>query len=162
MRGFISYSRDDHAACLELRKNLKALGRPMGIEFDSDHGNFTGECFERKIRQQIEGASIHVVLTSQSSLWSDIICDLELPLIREMQQTRGDLVAVVVVEKCFWESIAGTLIVSPRDEKTGRVKPLNAWRRRSDGFDKVRAEIQEAIERRFGKTIDPMFGGGGR
>lgn len=158
MRGFISYSHDDFEICGEMRKHLRPIERAFGIEFYSDHRNQTGQYFEARIREGIEQAAVHVVLVSSNSLWSDFIMDVELPLIREKQRTRGDLVLYVIVDDCAWELLAGSLLVSPRAEDL-RVRPIKSWHNRNRGFDVVRSQIQSAIEEHFDLRPEPLLGG---
>jgi len=160
MRGFISYSHDDFEVCREMRKHLRPLERAFGIDFYTDHRNQTGQYFDTKIRQGIEAARVHVVLVSSNSLWSDYIMETELPLIREKQRLEDDLVLFVVVDECAWELIAGSLLVSPRDEDL-RVRPIKNWRSRNRGFDVARTQIQEAIENHFGVKPQPIAGNAG-
>ncbi|HVQ07738.1 MAG TPA: TIR domain-containing protein [Allosphingosinicella sp.] len=159
MRGFISYSHDDHKECGELRKHLRPLERALGIDFYTDHRNQTGQHFDANIKERIEQACIHVVLVSSNSLWSDFIMDTELPLIRQKQQSDDDLVLYVIVDDCAWELLAGTLLVSPRGEDL-RVRPIKSWRNRNSAYNAARAQIQAAIEGHFGIKAKPLADGG--
>ena len=156
MRGFISYSHEDMAVCDDLRKQLKATERAYGIEFWIDKRTPTGRLFDKAIEDAIAASSVHILLTSSNSLWSDTIMDWEIPAIHEKQRADGDLVLTVVVDDCRWEGITGTLLASPRDDRLN-LKPIKRWHKRNQGLNRVREECEAALRDHFGIVPKPMF-----
>lgn len=156
MRGFISYSHEDMAVCDDLRKQLKATERAYGIEFWIDKRNHTGRHFDKAVEDAIAASSVHILLTSSNSLWSNTIMDWEIPAIHRKQQVDGDLVLTVVVDNCRWEGITGTLIASPLDDKQS-LKPIINWHKRNQALNRVRVECEDAIRQHFDLKPKLMF-----
>jgi len=157
INGFISYSHDDRKICNELRKPLKQLTRVFPIdEFWIDEANTTGRCFRTGYQGAVDAASIHILMISANSLWSDEIMDREIPYIFDKQEKDDDLVFPVIVEDCLWEPVVGTVLPSPRD-KSLRVKPLKNWGRLSQGINQTARELQHAISHHFGYEPKRLF-----
>jgi Leucine-rich repeat (LRR) protein len=149
--GYISYSHEDAAVCQELLKHLRATERAYGIQFWIDNRNQTGQHYFKAVKDAIAASSVHILLTSSNSLWSDAIMDWEIPAILKKQQTDGDLVLPVVVDDCRWQGIAGTLLASPRDDRLN-LKPIKSWAKQSKALDRVRKELEAALSSHFGMT----------
>ena len=149
IQGFISYSHEDMAVCDDLRKQLKATERAYGIEFWIDKRNQTGRHFDKAVEEAIAAASVHILLTSSNSLWSDTIQNWEIPAIQKKQHADKDLVLTVVVDECRWEGITGTLLASPRDDRLN-LKPIKNWQKRNQALNRVRTECEAALRDHFG------------
>lgn len=156
MQGFISYSHEDMAVCEALCRQLKATERAYGIRFWIDKLNHTGRHFDRAVEEAIAASSVHILLTSSNSLWSDTIMEWEIPEILKKQQADNDLVLTVVVDDCRWQGVTGTLIASPLDDKLS-LKPITRWHKRNQGLNRVREEIETALRKHFGIAPKPMF-----
>jgi TIR domain len=158
MRGFISYSHEDRKVCDELRKPLKQLCRLFSIdEFWMDDATPTGRCFRAGYQAEIDRASIHIIMISANSLWSNEIMDREIPHIVAKATRDNDLILPVIVEDCLWHHVVGTLTASPRDDKLS-LKPIKAWRPMSQGINRTARQFEAAIASHFGLTPKPTFG----
>lgn len=149
MQGFISYSREDEAVAADLRKRLSGIEREFDIQFFRSDDIRRGSDFSDAIIGIIDRSSIHIVLISTDSLWSDFFMATELPRIRAKQRA-GDLVLFVIVNECAWELLAGALIVLPRDDAL-RVRPIKAWPKRAQGYERAVREIRAAIDDHLGR-----------
>lgn len=149
MRGFVSYSHEDRKVCEALRKPLKMLCRMYGIEqFWIDDATPTGRCFRAGYQEAVDAASIHVILISANSLWSDTIMDDELPRIVERRRRHGTLALPVILDECLWPAVVGSLLASPRDDQLA-LKPLSKWRPLAQGVNRVGQEFSHAIAQHF-------------
>ena len=155
MKGFISYSHEDHRLFGELMTHLKATERECGIQFWADHRIAAGYDWTTAIADAIAAADVCLMLVSAQFIASDYIYEKEIPAI-QARRGNGALVVPVVLRQCSWAMLAGVLQAAPT--VNGRVRPIMNWPSRNDGFDHARNQITTAIQARFGIAQQPTFG----
>jgi TIR domain len=153
--GFISYAHEDRDVCLALCKQLAPVEKSYGISFWKDDRNHTGCHFDARIQAAINRAKAHLILVSANSLWSKFIMEEEIPAIVHKQTTDNDLVMLVVVDRCDWTRMAGSLTASPRDKKLQLV-PIKDWHRRNHALDATREQVAHALGAHFVITPQPL------
>jgi hypothetical protein len=148
MRGFISYARDDVDMLKEFRTHIKALKRDIGLEFWADPNIDAGRHWSTEIEQIIATADVFALLISPAFIASDFIYETEIPAIKERRKTGSALVVPVILSRCAWQTVAKELQAVPTDK--GRLKPIDDWSRRRNGFDCAREQITKSVKRYFG------------
>lgn len=143
MQGFISYSHQDYDEFKRFKGHLTSVERAFGVSFWSDERLNAGDYWSEQISQKILEANIHILLLSPGFIGSDYIWNHELPAIQQKAQD-GDLVACVVIKRCQYEMITGPLQAIPSCEK-GRLKPVNDWHPKENGFDAVRKQLNDSF-----------------
>jgi hypothetical protein len=148
MRGFVSYSHEDHELLVGFRPHLAAIRRSFNLELWTDHAIRAGTLWDPEISAAIALAHIFVLMITPSLIESDYALDKELPAIRQRRRDAGALVVPVVLKRCLWQYIASSLQAAPMAD--GRVRPVTDWRPREHGYDRAREEMMAAIEKHFG------------
>ena len=143
MNGFVSYAHHDFRMFGEFRTHLKSIERAFALNLWSDTRISAGHYWNSKIEDAIEHADVFILLASPDFIASDYIYDHEIPAIKKRHQLASALVIPVVLKRCAWQMVANVLQAVPSEN--GFIKPIEDWRRRSDGFDQARAQITAAI-----------------
>jgi hypothetical protein len=155
MKGFVSYSHDDYGVVETFKTHLRAIELAFDVQFWWDNRISTGYHWDAAIQRGIAVAEIFVLLMSSGFIGSGYINNAEIPAIRERAKSPGTVVLPVVLERCFWQLMCGNLQAAPTHH--GRLKPIADWRPRTNGFDRTRQQIADAIQNYYAispKTID--------
>jgi hypothetical protein len=155
MKGFVSYSHEDHRLCGELLTHLRATERECRIKFWADHRIAAGYDWTDEIANAIKEADVCIMLVSAQFIASDYIYKKEIPAI-DKQRKSGALVMPVILRECSWQMLSGVLQAVPTI--SGRVRPITKWSPQNDGFDRARDQITTAIRNKFGIKTKPRFG----
>jgi hypothetical protein len=150
-KGFISYAHEDFDKCEAFRKHLKASERAWKTEFWADQKIRAGYRWDDEVRQHINAADLFILLVSPEFFASDFIYETEIPAIESRCAATKGLIIPVVLRRCAWPRLTGELQAVPTEK--GKVKPVDAWRRGSDGFDCARAQIDDAISDYYGEPL---------
>ena len=147
MRGFVSYSHEDHRLFARLRPYLGEMRRLLPLELWTDHEITTGSDWDARIASAIGAAEVFVLFISPDFIDSAYVHGTELPAIKQRRQ-EGALVLPVVARRCSWQYVASGLQAAPTEN--GRVRPIMECRPRDHGFDCAREQMTAAIESHFG------------
>ncbi len=148
MRGFISYAHDDHRMFREFRGHLSAVELAFDIEFWADTSIQAGYRWDTTIQQAIDVAELFILLISPAFIASSFIYQHEIPAIRARHLATGALVLPVVLHRCFWAMVCGTLQAVPT--QNGALEPIADWHPQRNGYDQARIQIADAIQRHYG------------
>ena len=150
MKGFLSYAHHNAAECATFRAHLTALRRGFSIDVWTDHEINAGTVWEDRIADAIAAANIFFLLISPAFIDSDYVYTKEIPAIKDRRRTDNALVLPIVLARCDWKLIAGSLQAVPM--KAGKLTPIIDWRPTSNGYDQARAEMAKAITDHAGMT----------
>jgi hypothetical protein len=150
MKGFVSYSHEDHRLYSAFRPHLAAIRRAFDLDLWTDHKIDAGTVWEARIAAAIEAAQVFALLITPDFTGSDYVYDKEIPAIQEQRRTAGALVLPVVLKRCTWQMIAAALQATPIEN--GRVRPVTDWYPRNSGYDCAREQMMTAVESHFGIT----------
>jgi hypothetical protein len=154
MKGFISYSHEDHRMFRELRKHLTAIERGLPIKFWADTRINAGDYWSTTIEAAIQSADVFVLLTTPAFIASDYIYYKEIPAIRKRHRSSNALVLPVVLERCCWQMVADVLQAVPTEN--GSIVPIADWKPKKNGLDRARAQVAISIEFHFGITAKTL------
>lgn len=154
MKGFISYSHEDHACFGAFQRHLRAIERSYGIEFWADKRITPGDYWSTKIATAIDEASVHILLMSPGFFASNYIYDHELPAIRAKHGS-GDLVMPVIASRCQWANFVGVLQAAPMTS-AGKPLAISEWKPKDNGHHAACEQLAKGIEAHFGIAPTPL------
>ena len=138
---FFSYSHRDEVWRNELEIHLSALKRQGLIDTWHDRRIFAGDEVDHVIAEQLETASVILLLISPYFIASDYCYDVE--MVRAMERhANGDArVIPVVLEPCDWQGLPfGSLLATPTDGK-----PVSKHPNPHDAFLDIVKAIKKAL-----------------
>jgi hypothetical protein len=155
-KGFISYAHEDYDLCEAFRVHLRASERAWPIRFWADPEIRAGYRWNDEIRREINEADLFILMASADFFASDFIYGTELPAIEDRCTAAKGLILPVVLRRCGWSMLVGAYQAVPTEK--GRIKPIDQWRRHSDGFDCAREQIDRAISHHYGVPVPARTG----
>lgn len=139
---FISYAHEDEAFLKELVKHLGLLKRQGLITSWYDRQIVPGTNWTEAIDEQLEQASIILLLISPDFLASDYCYQVEMQRALGRHQAGRTRVIPISIRPCDWKSAPfAHLQALPTDAKA-----ITTWRNRDEAFVDVVAGIRSAIE----------------
>jgi hypothetical protein len=149
MNGFISYCHSDRSMFDEFGTHLKSVERMFDLKFWADTRIRSGASWNSDIEKAISRSDVFILMASPAFIASDYIFNTEIPAINK-RYDKGALILPVILKRCAWQIVTQTLQAAPSD--SGRLRPIEDWKRRSDGYDLTRVQIGEAIGSYLNKT----------
>src|SRR5262245_19766519 len=141
MKIFLSYSHRDDALRNELVKHLSSLRREGIIDTWHDRLIDAGTEWKKAIDQQLEAASLILLLVSADFLHSDYCYDIEMQRALEKHHTGEARVIPVILREVDWQSAPfGRLQALPRD-----ARPVTSWANHDEAFANIARGIRAAI-----------------
>lgn len=154
MDGFVSYSHDDYQAFTAFQPHLCAVERAYGLTFWADQRIAAGYDWNSAIQDRIAAADVFVLLLSPAFIASSYIYDKEIPTIRQRRKQTGALVLPLILDRCLWKFICGSLQAMPVE--AGRLKPIAEWEHPGHGYHHACLEIGNSLERYYGIPQNPI------
>ena len=146
MRAFISYSHKDEGFLEPFKTCLTPIAAANGIEIWSDTDIPTGAFWKQHIMDRIATADLFFPLVSPHFMASDFIMKEEIPRMIARGGAGGALLLPVILRRCAWQMVFQWIQVTPVTK--GKLRPVGNWTPQSDGFDRAREEITNAITSR--------------
>jgi hypothetical protein len=148
LRVFISYSHKDETLRKRLETHLKLLQRQGLISVWSDRKITAGEEWKGKIDENLESASIILLLVSPDFVASDYCFDQEMKRALARHEARTARVIPIILRAVDWPSAPfAKLEALPKD-----AKPVSLWRDRDSAWNDVVAGIREVARRLVPKS----------
>jgi hypothetical protein len=139
---FISYSHRDEAFKDDLIKHLSPLKRLGLVEEWNDRKITAGSEWDKVISENLEKASIILLLVSIDFITSEYCYDIELERALERHAKGEAIVVPVVVRNCLWQhSPFAKLQALPKDAKA-----VSSWNDRDDAFTTVSESVRQIAE----------------
>ena len=146
VRVFISYSHKDENLRNELQTHLKLLQRQGIIDAWDDRQIEAGDEWKRKIDDNLERASLILLLVSADFIASDYCYEIEMKRALERHNNKEARVIPVTVRDVNWRKAPfGKLQALPKE---GKAIPLwpdkdSAWRNVAEGIEKVAEQLRK-------------------
>jgi hypothetical protein len=142
---FISYSHDDFKYMEMIRKSLAGKVQNKEIEVWTDEKIIAGEDYDSNIRTALEDADIILFLISMNFISSWYIANVELQ--KAVDRHKQGLVKLipVLLEDCDFKSLSLSA-KEPLPMHNKRLKPINKWTPRADGYNAVVKGLDIAIK----------------
>jgi hypothetical protein len=141
MRAFISYSHRDEAALERLHIHLANLKREGLIETWYDRDILAGGGFDAEIAEQLEEASLFLLLVSPDFLHSNYCYEIEMTKALGRHEAGDARVVPIIIEPCEWKQTPlGKLKAVPRDGK-----PVSEWTNANNAFLDVTQELRRVV-----------------
>lgn len=139
---FYSYSSKDEALRLELEKHLSLLKREGLLETWSFRNIDAGQEWKRAIDQNLESATIILLLVSADFIASDYCWEIEMKRAVERHE-RGEAVVVpIILKPCDWKSAPfAKLQALPED-----ARPVTGWRPRDRAWTNVVTGLRRVVQ----------------
>lgn len=142
---FFSYSHRDENWRNELEVHLSALQRKALINTWHDRRIVAGDVVDHSISEQLEHASIILLLVSPYFIASDYCYDVEMSRAMERHSSGDARVIPVILEPCDWHDLPfGRLLATPTDGK-----PVSTHGNPHEAF----LEIVKAIKSALPKSV---------
>jgi hypothetical protein len=157
IKGFISYSHEDHAACRNLRTHLASLERALGLKFWHDRRVNAGSYWSKEIEQAICNADIFLFLVTPAFFDSQYIMETELKAISKKFDPQSHLSIPILAKDCLWDWAFSAFQAVPVNGN-GALVPVERWRPKDKGWNEVNRQLYRAIDSHFGlsgQTVDP-------
>ena len=139
---FFSYSHADEDLRDMLEKHLSALKHQGLIDTWHDRCIRTGDEFSNEISDNLESASIILLLVSADFIASSYCYDVEMTRALERHHSGQARVIPVILRACDWHDTPfGKLLATPKD---GR--PVRSWSDIDDAFLDVVRSLKTAIQ----------------
>jgi hypothetical protein len=139
---FYSYSHKDEEIRNELEKHLSILKRQGVISEWHDRKISGGSEWETEIDQQLQSASIILLLISSDFLASDYCYGKELKNAMERHEKGDARVIPIIIRSVDWvQAPFGKLQALPKD-----AKPVNSWSDKDEAFTNIAQGIRLAID----------------
>jgi hypothetical protein len=139
---FISYSHADEALKNELVKHLEPLRRLRLIDAWHDRKLKAGDDWEKTISQQLENASIILLLVSIDFINSSYCYDIELDRALERHGKKEAVVIPVILRNCLWQHTPFAKIQAlPKDGKAVRT-----WVDQDEALMNIADGVRQAAE----------------
>jgi hypothetical protein len=142
IRVFYSYSHKDERLREELESHLSLLRRENYIEAWHDRKIVSGEQWDRAIAQNLEAASIVILLVSADFLNSDYCYEKEMKRAVERHDSGKACVIPIITRPVDWTGAPfAKLQALPKD-----AKPVTTWGNRDEAWLNVAQSIRRAVE----------------
>ncbi|WP_426993101.1 toll/interleukin-1 receptor domain-containing protein [Methylomonas sp. CM2] len=139
---FYSYSHKDEEIRNELDKHLSILKRQGVISEWYDRKISGGTEWESEIDQQLQSASIILLLISSDFLASDYCYGKELKIAMERHESGQARVIPIIIRSVDWNQAPfGKLQALPKD-----AKPVKSWNDVDEAFTNIAQGIRTAID----------------
>ncbi|HEX8266768.1 MAG TPA: toll/interleukin-1 receptor domain-containing protein [Pyrinomonadaceae bacterium] len=139
---FFSYSHRDESLRDELEVHLSALKRQGIIDTWHDRRIGSGKEFDSEISQNLEDASIILLLVSPYFIASDYCYDVEMTHALKKHKEGTACVIPVILHPCDWHRLPfGKLLATPRDGKAISKHP-----NQHDAFLEITLAIRKTAE----------------
>lgn len=139
---FYSYSHKDEEIRNELEKHLSILKRQGVISEWHDRKISGGTEWESEIDQQLQSASIILLLVSSDFLASDYCYGKELKIAMERHESGQARVIPIIIRSVDWNQAPfGKLQALPKD-----AKPVKSWSDVDEAFTNIAQGIRTAID----------------
>src|SRR5947209_9791837 len=140
---FIAYAHEDDSLRQQLETHLSLLRRQGLISEWHDGEILPGAEWNREIDEQLEGASIILLLISADFLASDYCYDKEMKRALERHQRGEARVIPIILRPCDWHtSPFAYLQCLPRGGKA-----VTTWQNQDEAFLTIAEELRQIIER---------------
>lgn len=139
---FFSYSHKDEGLRDELETHLKLLQRQRIISTWHDRKILPGQEWDHEIDNQLERASIILLLISSDFIASDYCWDKEVKRALERHNAKEAVVVPVMLRSCDWK---GTPFGKLQGLPTG-MKAVTAWQDRDTAWTDVVTGIRKVAE----------------
>jgi hypothetical protein len=140
---FFSYSHKDEHLRDQLETHLAMLKRQNVISGWHDRRLIAGTDIDAGIRQELDRASIILLLVSPDFLASDYCYGIEMSRALERQAAGQARVIPVILRPCEWTHAPfGKLLAAPKDGK-----PVTKWTDPDDAFLDIAKAIRAAVPR---------------
>ena len=149
-RVFVSYSRQDVLYKDKVLQQLRVLERQGLVATWSDDRISPGSDWHKELTEQLDGASIVVLLITANFLTSDFILNEEVPRAFEKRREAGLQIIPVLCRPCAWDMVdwLNQLAMWPAG-----AQPL--WVKEDDDPEQLLSDLAREIARISGKPIKP-------
>lgn len=155
MKVFISYSHKDQRYRSQLETHLALLKREGVIEVWHDRKITAGREWADQIDENLEQASIILLLISSDFLASDYCYDKEMGRALEKHQTGEARIIPIIIRSADWTTAPFAKLQSLPKE----AKPVNSWRKKDEAWTDVAKGIRQVVEELSGKLNFPSIHG---
>jgi hypothetical protein len=147
LRGFISYSHDNHVMRDRLLDQLAETEARGHASFWADRNVTAGSIWSQEIADRINNAVVFLMLVSPAFTRSTNIRKVEWPLIRDGAAASRGLVVPVQLRPCelplYLEDIQAVPV------HRGKLKPISCWSPHDDGYNLAREQLYAAMDKQF-------------
>src|SRR5690606_32197048 len=155
MKVFISYSHKDQQYRSQLETHLALLKREGIIEVWHDRKITTGREWADQIDENLEQASIILLLTSSDLLASYYCYDKEMSRALEKHETGEARIIPIIIRSADWTTAPFAKLQCLPQE----AKPVNSWRKKDEAWTDVAKGIRQVVEELSGKLNFPSIQG---
>ncbi|GJL61086.1 MAG: hypothetical protein NPIRA03_39430 [Nitrospirales bacterium] len=155
MKVFISYSHKDKRHRTQLDTHLSLMKREGVIEVWHDRKITGGKEWADQIDENLEQASIILLLISSDFLASDYCYDKEMGRALEKHQNGEARVIPIIIRSADWSTAPfGKLQALPQE-----AKPIDSWRKKDEAWTDVAKGIRKVVEELSGQPNPPSIQG---
>ena len=139
---FFSYSHADEGLRDQLETHLASLKRQGVISAWHDRRITAGSNFAQAIDDNLDSATVVLLLVSPDFIASDYCYDREMTRAMERHNSTQARVIPVILRPCDWHGLPlGSLLATPRDGK-----PITTWANTDEAFLNVVQAIKAAVQ----------------